>query len=38
MLNGKTLFDIRNVPGDATLLHFNVLLTFVFEAVSGAKA
>ncbi len=37
LLNGKTLFGIPNVPADATMLRFNVLFSFVFEAVSGGK-
>ena len=37
MLNGKTSFDIPNVPADHVLLRFNVLFAYVFEAVSGGK-
>ncbi len=32
-----TLFEIPNVPADATLLRFNILFSFVFGAVSGGK-
>jgi hypothetical protein len=38
LLNGKTLFDIPNVPADATLLRFNVLFSFVLKPFLGAKA
>jgi hypothetical protein len=37
MLNGKTSFDIPNVPEDHVLQRFNVLFAYVFEAVSGGK-
>ena len=37
MLNGKTSFDIPNVPEDHVLLRFNVLFTYVFDAVSSGK-
>jgi hypothetical protein len=37
LLNSKTLFDIPNVPAYATLLRFNILFSFIFEAVSGGK-
>ena len=41
MHNGKTLFDIPNVPADHVLLLFNILFTFkfkfVYDVVSGGK-
>ena len=37
MLNGKVSFYIPNVPPDCILLHFNVLFTYFFEAVSMGK-
>ena len=37
MLNGKTSFDIPNVPADHVLLRFNVLFAYVFDAVSSGK-
>ena len=37
ILNGKTSFDIPNVPPDHVLLLFNILFAFVFEVVSGGK-
>jgi hypothetical protein len=37
MLNGKTSFEIPNVPADHVLLRYNVLFAYVFEAVSGGK-
>jgi hypothetical protein len=37
MINSRTLFDILNVLADATLLRYNILSAFVFEAVLGGK-
>ena len=38
MLNGKTSFDIPNVPADYVLLRFNVLFAFIYDILSGGKA
>ena len=37
MLNGKTSFDIPNVPADYVLLRFNVLFAFIYDTLSGGK-
>jgi hypothetical protein len=37
MLNGKTSFNIPNVPQDYVLQRFNVLFAYVFDAISGGK-
>ena len=37
MLNGKTSFDIPNVPADYVLLRFNVLFAFIYDILSGGK-
>ncbi len=36
-LNCKTSFNIPNVPEDQVLQRFNILFTYIFEAVSGGK-
>ncbi len=37
MLNGKKTIDISTVLADHKLLRFNILSTYVFDAVSGDK-
>ena len=37
MLNGTTVFSIQNIPKDAPIVPFNVLFTYIYEAVVSCK-
>ena len=37
MLDGKTVFEVPNVPETAVLVSFNVLFAYLYDAVTNAK-